>query len=375
MCTIQNLDMTNKTCAVFNHPAHYNESIYRLMRTQLSIDFYFGKDRSIRVKEIDLLQEKLDSKILKTSRIGPFYFYRGISISILSEYDNILLTGDPFCITNWWILLWAKVSGKRTFLWTHGLYGSEGYIRGKLKYVFFDFASHILLYGEIAQRLLVRRGFAIDKISVIYNSLNVEKQLAIRKALRKTDIYEQLFKNSNEVLIHVGRIKKEKNISLLIEAMGLLRREGVSLNLLLVGDIIDDKALKFLIDEHDLSENIIFYGACYDEEIIANFMFNASVCVSPGNVGLTAMHALVYGLPVITHGNYLNQKPEFEAVIENKTGSLFREGDVNSLSEAIKLWIRKKRVNADELSQDCLNVILDKYSPKVQINLLKKLLS
>ncbi len=79
------------------------------------------------------------------------------------------------------------------------------------------------------------------------------------------------------------------------------------------------------IDKNQSKGRIWLYGACYDEEIIGELIFNAQLCVSPGNVGLTAMHSLVYGTPVITHNNFSNQSPEFEAIIDGKTGSFSKK--------------------------------------------------
>jgi glycosyltransferase involved in cell wall biosynthesis len=61
----------------------------------------------------------------------------------------------------------------------------------------------------------------------------------------------------------------------------------------------------------------------------------AECCVSPGNVGLTAIHSLSSGTPVITHRNWYNQNPEVEAVIQDITGMFFEENDAISLSETI----------------------------------------
>ena len=54
----------------------------------------------------------------------------------------------------------------------------------------------------------------------------------------------------------------------------------------------------------NLQDQIWFYGACYDESKLGELIFNADLCVSPGNVGLTAVHSMGYGTPVITHNNF-----------------------------------------------------------------------
>jgi glycosyltransferase involved in cell wall biosynthesis len=66
-------------------------------------------------------------------------------------------------------------------------------------------------------------------------------------------------------------------------------------------------------------------------------------CVSPGNVGLTAIHSLSLGTPVITHGNFYNQGPEVESVIQDETGLFFEENNVASLSDVIDNMILNKK--------------------------------
>ena len=41
----------------------------------------------------------------------------------------------------------------------------------------------------------------------------------------------------------------------------------------------------------------------------------SDLTVSPGNIGLTAIHSLSYGTPVCSHSNFNNQMPESEAII------------------------------------------------------------
>lgn len=74
------------------------------------------------------------------------------------------------------------------------------------------------------------------------------------------------------------------------------------------------------VKSYNLANNIWFYGACYDEIKNAALIYNADLCVSPGNVGLTAMHSMVFGTPVITHNDFKWQMPEFEAIEPGKTG-------------------------------------------------------
>jgi hypothetical protein len=82
-----------------------------------------------------------------------------------------------------------------------------------------------------------------------------------------------------------------------------------------------------------------FEGACYDESRLAALITASNVTVVPGRVGLTAIHSISYGVPVVSHSDPDDQFPEWEAIIPGRTGSYFRKGDVRSLAEAISPWI------------------------------------
>ena len=101
---------------------------------------------------------------------------------------------------------------------------------------------------------------------------------------------------------------------------------------------------------------------------------NHLLCVSPGNIGLTAIHSLTYGTPAITHNNFSNQMPEFEAIQDGFTGSFFEENDINSLKLSIQKWLSKHPIKNDELIKNCYSIIDRYYNPQYQIKLLKSIL-
>jgi len=65
---------------------------------------------------------------------------------------------------------------------------------------------------------------------------------------------------------------------------------------------------------------------------------SANVTVSPGQVGLTAIHSLAYGTPVITHNDPNDQGPEWEAIVPGQNGNLFKRGDIDDLARTIRQW-------------------------------------
>ena len=94
--------------------------------------------------------------------------------------------------------------------------------------------------------------------------------------------------------------------------------------------------------------------------------------MSPGNIGLTAIHSLTYGCPVITHDNFSNQMPEFESIIQGKTGDFFQENDVNSLADTIQKWLSQNLHSREAIRQFAYQTIDTKWNLYYQMNILKQ---
>ena len=172
-------------------------------------------------------------------------------------------------------------------------------------------------------------------------------------------------------LAFVGRLTEEKQLGLLVQALVQL---GEPVNLLFVGEGPEIESLQAMCHELGLSERTKFMGACHDEEKLAEYFSTADLCVSPGNVGLLAMHSLVYGTPLITHDDPTHQGPEFEAVIEGRTGGFFQRGNVESLAEKIQEWLERNEAEREPVKQDCMAVIDRFYTPKRQCAVFKAVL-
>ena len=183
-----------------------------------------------------------------------------------------------------------------------------------MKKVYFGLADGTFLYGNYAKELMIKEGFDANKLFVIHNSLNYEQQLEFRNELSPSNIYYEHFGNNHPILLFVGRLTKVKRIDLLFESLSLLKRQNKEFNVVLIGSGSEEVYLKRLSLKLGMADSVWFYGACYDEKTNAELIYNADLCVSPGNVGLTAIHTLMFGTPVVTHNDFTMQMPEFESI-------------------------------------------------------------
>ncbi len=125
-------------------------------------------------------------------------------------------------------------------------------------------------------------------------------------------IFGSCEKNSLDIGIDLslfvsGRLVAKLRLDLLVDAVSMLQKEGCLIDVLLVGDGPQRTQLEAAAKIKDLS--VIFYGACYEEEILARLIMSANVTVVPGAIGLTVMHSLIYGTPVITNDDPDEQGP------------------------------------------------------------------
>ena len=218
---------------------------------------------------------------------------------------------------------------------------------------------------------MIKEGFLEKNLHVIYNSLNYNNQLLIRERLHTTNIYSNHFKNDYPVLIFIGRLTKVKKLDQLINACKDLLKKEIFVNLVFVGSGIEEERLKEVA--FCITDNVWFYGACYEEEKIAELIYSSTVCISPGNVGLTAMHSLVYGTPVITHSDFTSQMPEFESIEEGVSGSFFIKDNEIDLVNKIMDWLSNS-ASRQNIRDNCFKIIDKKYNPNFQLNVIKKVI-
>jgi glycosyltransferase involved in cell wall biosynthesis len=215
---------------------------------------------------------------------------------------------------------------------------------------------------------MLQNRFNENKLTVIYNSLNYSAQLPIRNRLRFSQIYSNHFENNNPVILFIGRLTKIKKIPIILHAIYNLKISGINCNLAIVGEGEEHAKLIELSTKLSIDTNVWFYGPCRDEEKIAELIYNSKAMVSPGNVGLNAIHSLMYGTPVITHSTFSLQMPEFESIILSSTGSFFEYDSIKDLCEHIKHWIFLHDSERKIIRERAFTTIDSFFNPTYQLN-------
>lgn len=374
-----------KLCVISNIAPHYRKGIYNLLEKNADCKWIFGSNGT-NIPSLNIGNYN-DAYVLQPKRgKGNTLWLRGATKLALDDekVSDVLMLGDVKFLTSWSILLKNKLlprkKHKKIHLWTHGFTGthspllSKGIVR-KLKLavykLYLNLADSVFFYGKTSAEIAGRMGIDKEKIEIVHNSLDHDKTTAIRKALEKSDIYSRLFNNAYPTVLFIGRITAIKRVDLAIRALKEIQGRGISVNLAIVGDGDESEELKKLAESLHVNDRIAWIGECYDEVVTARYIHEADLCVSPGNVGLTAIHSLSYGTPVVTNDDFLTQMPEYEAISEEKgTGAFFRKGDYKDLADKICMLL-----NADDkerVREVCRTEIDKNWTPSFQLEIFKK---
>lgn len=363
-----------KLCCVFNYNPLYRYPIYRAMSEEMKCDFYFGDNVFQPLKQFDPDSLKGFRKMLHVSDTGikGYKWTRGIC-PLFKGYSDYLITGQPDYLLNWLLILFCKFTGKHIYCWAHGVkkYDLEKFTWRTVYKWFFKSMDGILLYGRYNIPYMKSLGVSEARMYIIHNSLNTPLQTRIYQKLTETGVYQEHFGNNHPTIIYIGRIQARKRIDLLIAAVALLNKQDSPVNLILVGNSTDDESIPLMVKNLGIENQIWFYGPCYDEQKNAELLYNAAVCVCPAAVGLTAIHALSFGTPVVSNDEFDAQMPEFEAVKKDVTGSFYKADDTEDLAHEILRWTRKTPKERAKIREEARHEITESWSIAYQIGILR----
>jgi glycosyltransferase involved in cell wall biosynthesis len=307
---------------------------------------------------------------------GKYWRLRGYWPAVLDRSaDAVLLLATPNMAASWCIGIAARIIGKKVLFWCHGWLRKEPPLKRLVRNCFYRLADSVLVYNERSKNLGVESGFPANRIVVIYNSLDFERSQCALEDIRAgiSDRPQDRFDNpSRPLVICSARLTSLCRFDLLLTAAKELEMRGMPINILLIGDGPERNALEKMAISLGIS--VQFFGACYDEAKLGNMIYWADLLVSPGKIGLAAIHSLTYGTPVITHGDMDRQMPEAESIEPGVTGLFFDQGDASDLAAKIQAWLIAGHDRV-KVRQMCRNVVAKNWNPKAQRILIDQAIS
>ena len=232
------------------------------MDKELGCDFYIGDKYGTKIKAADYEALKGFKGYLSPT-FGLFHRFKGAHKAVMNkQYRKYIAIGDPYCLSIWWLLIWSRLTGKKTVLWTHGWYRDGKWVQNVLNAIFWRLPNHIMPYGNYARNHMIEKGINPKKMTCIYNSLDYDTELK-RRSIVSENVIRNHFGNDYPVLFFIGRLLQSKRLDLIITAMNILEQKyDMKVNCVLIGEGPAQDELMSLMQEKQLSDRIWFYGAC-----------------------------------------------------------------------------------------------------------------
>ena len=366
-----------QVAVIYHFFPHYRRAVVEALARSVRADFTFVGDDHEYLRSIEpaKLSAKVRFLLAPTHHLfGPFMWQWGaIRWAASRRFDTVIMHSVPHWPCTWIGAVVARLLGKRVLFWGHGWLARPRGVKGLVRRLFYGIPHEHLSYGRLSKAYALETGWPAERLHVIYNSLDLDEQRSIRATIGKDDrslVRRELFGEPGvPTVICTSRLIGVRRLDLLVEALAELARRGKRTNLILVGDGPEQEALRALAESRGVRAH--FEGACYDERRLARLIMASSATVVPGRVGLTAIHSITYGVPVVSHGDPDDQFPEWEAIIPGRTGSHFRRGDVRSLADAIEPWIGMPEPS-DSVRQACQSVIDRFWNPTYQLRAIER---
>lgn len=334
---------------------------------------FFGDDRDPAGTGIEPIpasqRQRVDYHTVRTWQPTPHLAFQPsvLRAALFGDYDCYILEGAFTYPLAWLAILAARLRRKRVLLYTHGWKRVDtNRAIHMLRLSFMRLSDGLLLYGNRAKSIGLASGIPAEKMYVAYNSMDYATMTSLRDKISTEDsseLREKLFGDKNlPTIIYTGRLVASKRVDFLLAACNLIRRQGQEVGLIIVGGGPEAPTLKDLAAQQAL--RVHFTGALYEEQELAPLFAAANVMVVPGPTGLSAVHAMTYGTPVVTSDVWGSHGPEIEGIVPGCTGNFYQTDDLHSLVQTVQPFVRDVYAR-NRYRHYCQTVVDRYYNPQV----------
>jgi glycosyltransferase involved in cell wall biosynthesis len=140
------------------------------------------------------------------------------------------------------------------------------------------------------------------------------------------------------VLVTATRLARWKRVDRAVDAVALLRNEGIAARLLIVGDGEERTNLEEQVRDLGVQELVTFVGAVPQHEV-QRYLWAADVFMSTNelsNVGNPLLEAMVAGQCVLT----LDEGDTRDLIRDGETGILLQSGEPQAIADALTALAR-----------------------------------
>lgn len=268
------------------------------------------------------------------------------------QYDVAIAEFNPRIVSNVLACVYTRLLPVRFIWWGHGINPRSGRFSVRLRLWLTRLADAIIFYDSVQADKFVALGVPRETVFVAPNSIDTEEIGCLA---------QETPREQRNRILYIGRLIPEKKVPLLIRAFALVYpRLQSETKLTIIGDGPDRAGLERLATHLRLADRVEFVGAIYAQDQLAPWFNSAWVSVSPGYVGLAAIHSLAYGVPMLVARDEPH-RPEITALQDGVNGLFFRSDDAVLLAQKL-LYLANDQERWRHMAQAARRTVQERFS-------------
>ncbi len=322
---------------------HYRVPMFKKLNEELGIVVCHSRARKgASLQE----QQKLDfpNEVIPRMYFGksPTAMLQRICPALRKYKPGIVITEFSLSYVTFWCLLFFKLFFRyKLVVWTHGVKSKEmlkpfGSRQSKIQLWVYNRADAVILYSQKRMDLLAQHVNKPEKLFLANNTLDTNELNSIYNELQakgKAGVRIKLGFQHKQNIVFIGRLVSAKRLDFLLEAFTSLESKS-DLGLHIIGSGPEEERVKAYTKEH---KHIFYYGSIHDLLLSSSYLFASDLMVIPGYVGLSVVHAMSMGCPIMTckqgpEGPF--HSPEVEYIRDGINGC-FCDNSVKGLKNAM----------------------------------------
>ena len=284
-----------------------------------------------------------DKESFSIERVGGIKFLRKIrKAQLINEF--LKESKVQGIIADHWKSLELIKSNKKKYCLIHGKeinHPKESSINTRLIKVLNE-TEKVIANSEYTKNLAIDKGVDKNKVVVINPGVNPAEELN-EKSLEKV---ERLLKIKTPRLITVSRFDKRKNHEKVIMALRNLKQQYPDIIYICVGYGDEENNLKKLVQELDLSSQVMFFKDISDD-LKNSLLAKSDIFVMPSIIhktsvegfGIAYVEAAQYGVPSLGG----KDGGATDAIDHNKTGLICDGNNLDDIYSSLNSMIENKK--------------------------------
>ena len=271
---------------------------------------------------------------------GREILWFGLALKIIrQEYFDVVICDHYTRLLSIWLMQSLQHRRNANFiLWGIGFHQHPTPLLDKIRMLMVKRTDALLLYSKKESRRYQKMGVPSEKCFVTQNTVDIEGIDAAVSAIQKKDILacrEKLEVKESPLIMHVGRLARNKRLDLLLRTLPDLRKKWPKIKLALIGEGPEHENLKNLALDLSIADSVRFLGPITDHKLLAPWVLASDLFVAPGQIGLMAPMCMVYGKTLIISDEAEQHGPEVQPFMPGETGLDYEFGNIKDLTRAI----------------------------------------